>query len=669
MSSPPTPSFWRSLCGAALLLLFAWGLPMGVAAQGFESILAPGKLIQGHAKVEEECKSCHTRLDRKAQTGLCLECHKDISTDVRSKNGFHGRMKPQACNVCHTDHKGRDAQIAKFDKKTFDHTQTDFALRGKHPQVECEKCHVAGKKYSEASSQCSVCHKKDDVHKGSLGAKCFDCHNETNWKEAKFDHSTTKFELKGKHADVKCVDCHKNNKYKDTPLNCYACHKKDDDNKGHKGLYGEKCETCHDAVKWKNSTFNHDTDTKYTLRGKHRSIACNTCHKGNLYREKLTQDCFACHQKDDKHKETLGKECGNCHSERSWKEPAKFDHDKSDFPLLGKHAKVECKECHKSQLFKEAPKDCFSCHKKDDKHKETLGKECGTCHTERGWKEPGKFDHDKSKFPLLGKHKKVECKDCHKSQLYKEAPSDCYACHKKDDKHNLTLGEKCADCHLEVDWKTTTGRFFHDKTKFPLKNAHNEPKVKCVACHKDLASFRKTPMDCYSCHKKDDKHEGQTAKTCDDCHSDISWRINRFDHGKSRFPLTGRHISATCKSCHLTTRFKDAPRDCYACHKKEDKHKLKFGVKCENCHNTRGWTVWDFNHDKRTTYKLDGAHIKVTCESCHKQPAPEGKDSAPVGTTCISCHLANDVHDRQFGARCELCHVTENWKKLSRRMS
>jgi uncharacterized paraquat-inducible protein A len=205
MSSPPTPSFWRSLCGAALLLLFAWGLPMGVAAQGFESILAPGKLIQGHAKVEEECKSCHTRLDRKAQTGLCLECHKDISTDVRSKNGFHGRMKPQACNVCHTDHKGRDAQIAKFDKKTFDHTQTDFALRGKHPQVECEKCHVAGKKYSEASSQCSVCHKKDDVHKGSLGAKCFDCHNETNWKEAKFDHSTTKFELKGKHADVKCV--------------------------------------------------------------------------------------------------------------------------------------------------------------------------------------------------------------------------------------------------------------------------------------------------------------------------------------------------------------------------------------------------------------------------------------------------------------------------------
>ncbi len=585
-------------CLAAFVLL----LPTAAAAQNIETILAPGKLIQGHAKWEQECSQCHVKFDRKAQDGLCLACHKDLGADVRAKTGFHGRMKPQACNVCHTDHKGRDAKIVLLDKKKFDHTLADFQLRGKHQKTECDKCHVSGKKYSEAASDCNSCHKKDDVHKGSLGAKCADCHTENNWKETRFDHEKTRFSLTGKHADVKCTDCHKNGVYKDTPRTCIGCHKKDDDSaKGHKGQFGEKCETCHGTKAWKPSDFNHDTDTKYTLRGKHRTTGCTDCHKGNIYRVKLSQDCYACHQKDDKHKESLGKDCGSCHSERSWKEPPKFNHDQTSFPLLGKHDKVECKDCHKSAMFKEAPKDC-------------------------------------------------------------------YGCHKKDDKHETTLGEKCADCHSERDWKVTTGRFDHDRTKFQLRNAHAESTVKCNACHKDLKSYRKTPTDCYSCHKKDDKHEGQQGKQCETCHSDRTWKTTRFDHAQTRFPLTGKHVATKCSSCHETNRFKDAPRDCYSCHKKEDKHKLKFGEKCESCHNTRGWPIWDFDHNKRTEYRLDGKHVKVACESCHTQPAPKGKEAAPLGKNCITCHRKDDTHDGQFGPRCETCHVTENWKKITSRI-
>jgi hypothetical protein len=669
--STPKSFSWHGIAAVLAMAFLALTTSVPVAAQGIESILAPGKVIQGHAKQEDDCKQCHVRFDRKAQSGLCMDCHKDVGADVKGNSGFHGRVKPsgQACSTCHTDHKGRDAQIARFDKKKFDHAQTDFVLRAKHQSVDCEKCHVAGKKYREASSQCSVCHRKDDIHKGSLGAKCADCHNENNWKETKFDHGTTRFALAGKHADVKCADCHKAGNYKDTPRTCIACHKKEDDNKGHKGQFGEKCDTCHGAAGWKPSTFNHDTDTRYSLRGKHRSASCSSCHTGNLYRVKLAQDCYACHSKDDKHKETLGRDCGSCHSERNWKEPAKFDHDRSAFPLLGKHAKVDCKDCHKSALFKEAPKDCYSCHKKDDKHKDSLGKECGNCHNERTWKESAKFDHARSNFPLLGKHAKVDCKDCHKSAMFKEAPKDCIGCHKKDDKHNATLGAKCADCHLETNWKTTAGRFNHDKTRFALRNAHAESVTKCESCHKDLQSFRKTPLDCYSCHKKDDKHEGQSGTNCEQCHNDRSWKVTRFDHAQTRFPLTGRHIAATCKSCHITNRFKDAPRDCYSCHKKEDKHKLKFGVRCESCHNSRAWGLWDFNHDLRTTYKLEGAHIKVKCESCHKQEAPSGKAAAPVDSACVSCHKREDVHDNQFGVRCELCHVPETWKRIQRRGS
>jgi hypothetical protein len=574
------------------------------SAQNIETILAPGKLIQGHAKWEEQCSECHVKFDRKAQDGRCMACHKDVGADVKSRTGFHGRSKPQVCNTCHTDHKGRNAQIVLLDKKKFDHAVTDYRLRGKHEKVECDKCHQAGKKYRAAPQDCNSCHKKDDEHKGGLGVKCGDCHNETDWKETSFDHDKkTKFSLTGKHADAKCADCHKNNEYKDTVKTCIGCHKKEDDsNKGHKGQYGEKCDSCHGTKAWKPSDFNHDTDTKYALRGKHRSTRCSDCHKGPLYKVKLSSDCYACHKNDDKHKESLGKDCGSCHSERGWKEPAKFNHDQTSFPLLGKHVDTDCKECHKSAMFKEAPKECF-------------------------------------------------------------------ACHKKEDKHEATLGEQCGDCHVEKDWKTTKGRFDHDRTKFQLRNAHADGVLKCTACHKDLKSFRKTPVDCYSCHKKDDKHEGQQGKQCETCHGDKNWKSTRFDHAKTKFPLTGKHVPVKCEKCHETNRFKDAPSDCYACHKKEDKHKLKFGEKCESCHNTRGWAIWDFNHDKRTEYRLVGSHIKVSCEACHSQPAPKGKAIFAVGNNCISCHRKDDTHDGQFGVRCETCHSTDKWSKVSNRFS
>lgn len=589
----------------AVWVLCVWGVSGSVTAQNIESILAPGKLIQGHVKLEDDCKQCHVKFDRSAQSGLCADCHKEVGADMKAKTGFHGRQKAQPCSSCHTDHKGRDAQVVVLDKKKFDHSQTDYLLRGKHQPVECEKCHVTGKKYSAAPSQCNACHRKDDVHKNSLGSKCADCHSENSWKEAKFDHATTRFALSGKHADAKCAACHKDKtaSYKDTPRNCIACHKKDDDgSKGHKGLFGEKCESCHGANQWKPSNFNHDNDTKYALRGKHRTATCSSCHSSQLYRVKLSQECHACHAKDDKHKESLGKDCASCHNERNWKEPAKFDHDQSSFPLLGKHAKVECKSCHLSSMFKEASKDCFTCHKKDDKH--------------RG-----------------------------------------------------TLGEKCADCHGESDWRATKGRFNHDQTKFVLRNAHAAATVKCSACHKDLGSMRKTATECVSCHKKDDKHEGQLGQACQQCHDDRSWRVAKFDHAATRFALTGRHVPAPCKSCHLNARFKDAPRDCFSCHQKEDKHKQKFGVQCESCHNTRAWTLWDFNHDKKTNYRLVGKHSKLACESCHKQEAPKGKAAAPLGSQCVSCHRADDVHDGQFGGRCEQCHVSEGWKQFKRQSS
>lgn len=591
----------RPLARLALaLLVLAPAAPS--LAESIETVLSPGKLIQGHARWDDDCKACHVKFDRAAQDRLCMDCHKDIAQDVRARAGHHGRLKPQACNECHTDHKGRTERIAAFDPRRFDHAQTDYALRGGHVQTECAKCHERGRKWREAPSECNACHRKDDVHKGSLGPKCADCHTENHWKEARFDHAKTRFALEGRHVDTKCGDCHRNRAdYKDAPRSCIGCHRKDDDgSKGHQGRFGEKCESCHNAKAWKPSTFNHDVDTKYVLKGRHRNTRCGDCHTAPLYKTRTATDCFGCHRKNDKHEGTLGKDCGACHTERDWKEKAKFDHDRTDFPLDGKHDEIKCDACHKSKLFKEAPKTCIGCHRKDDRHE-------------------------------------------------------------------ATLGEACGDCHGERDWKTTRGRFDHDKTKFRLRNAHAAPKLGCDACHKDLKSLRKTATECVACHRKDDKHEAQLGRQCESCHTDRDWKVPGYDHNRTRYPLLGKHIKVACKDCHATPRYHDAAKDCGSCHRKEDKHKLVFGTRCESCHHARGWAIWDFDHDRRSSYRLEGRHRKVACEACHVQPAPAGKGFAALPSDCLSCHRRDDVHDGGFGMRCEQCHVADDWKKVSSR--
>jgi hypothetical protein len=203
-----------------------------------ETALMPGEVIRGHAKLEAECEECHVRFDQDAQTTLCSNCHKEVKSDVLKHEGFHGRLEEKQCRECHTDHKGRDANIVLLDTKKFDHSKTDFPLLEAHKnqeKIKCKDCHETKKKYREASLECNACHRKDDKHKGSLGTDCKNCHNERSWKETRFDHSLekTRYALVGKHVDVKCGKCHvSQSQYKGVAHECVACHRKDDKHKG-----------------------------------------------------------------------------------------------------------------------------------------------------------------------------------------------------------------------------------------------------------------------------------------------------------------------------------------------------------------------------------------------------------------------------------------------------
>ncbi|MEQ1914987.1 MAG: cytochrome C, partial [Sideroxydans sp.] len=131
---------------AALLLCALFVLPLNAQAN---KLLMPGDVISGHAKEEEKCEVCHKKFDKKAQSQMCMDCHKDVGKDVSDKKGHHGRIDTtKECKECHAEHKGRDFKAAEFDHKKFDHKLTDFELKGGHvvgEKVKCDSCHKAGK--------------------------------------------------------------------------------------------------------------------------------------------------------------------------------------------------------------------------------------------------------------------------------------------------------------------------------------------------------------------------------------------------------------------------------------------------------------------------------------------------------------------------------------------
>ena len=63
------------------------------------------------------------------------------------------------------------------------------------------------------------------------------------------------------------------------------------------------CARCHRLLKWKPSTFNHDTESTFHLAGAHRNVRCAQCHLGTketagrmvvMYKP-TPRACIACH--------------------------------------------------------------------------------------------------------------------------------------------------------------------------------------------------------------------------------------------------------------------------------------------------------------------------------------------------------------------------------------
>lgn len=387
-----------------------------------------------------ECSACH-------QTGTKYRDAKTRCSDCHAKDDAHNGELGANCGQCHV--------ASGWRKSEFDHDRTKFKLRESHRRVSCEGCHSDGR-YQNTPTRCASCHAIRDVHANRFGSNCARCHREKEWKLTVFDHGRdARYPLAGKHRGANCNACHGIDYQKSRKSGairvCYQCHREDD---VHAGSNGRKCQDCHRDTGWQNSSFDHDARTRFALTGSHKNLACAACHEPGAGSNKIDTACYSCHRSDDAHQKKLGTACDRCHNDTAWQTRVRFDHDLSDFPLIGQHAVLGCESCHLDSVFTGTGDRCVDCHRADDVHGQAFGRDCANCHNPNAWLI-WRFDHDKTDFPLRYSHGEIHCQGCHDRPLTQIASKvrKCIDCHRRDDIHHGDFGGRCDKCHNEKSFK------------------------------------------------------------------------------------------------------------------------------------------------------------------------------------------------------------------------
>jgi hypothetical protein len=545
-----------------------------------------------------------------------------------------------------------------------------------------------------------------------------------------------------------CVDCHDVAK-RPPELKCLDCHQDIRVRlQEHRGLHpslvgndlsGRTCAQCHSEhngagfalIHWDTpvSSFDHRR-AAYSLEGRHAKLSCRECHRPDRIPPAvaatismkdlsrtflgLERSCASCHA--DQHHGQFSGTCDQCHAETSWKGAARFSHGLARYPLAGAHEKVRCERCHQTVAV-EKPYvkykglefgDCTPCHR--DPHSGAFKFSCSSCHSPLNWKAArltAMFSHASTRFPLEGKHARLNCETCHKDNNFKRpvAFGKCADCHRKDPHEGQFLRRAdsgdCGACHTVSGFNPSTFTVqMHRQTSYPLEERHVT--VACSKCHQrrgKSVNYVISDTRCQGCHS--DVHQGQfqdskSAGKCDDCHTLKRFKPSSFTlarHENTRFRLDGGHAAVVCGDCHRpappaegdagtgevpVARFRFHDRGCGGCHK--DPHRGEFTARmtaarpdgtpsgCESCHVTRSWhDLGRFDHST-TEFPLEGSHRVVGCGECHKSSTLSsllsGVAYKAVPRECTGCH--EDPHAGQFArdgvTACHACHVPSKWK-------
>ncbi|MBZ0114250.1 MAG: hypothetical protein K8J08_17440 [Thermoanaerobaculia bacterium] len=525
--------------------------------------ISPGELSTAHQKLDgsDQCLTCHSS-GRGVDQSLCLSCHKVLAARIAAGRGLHSRTENTTCERCHIEHHGREFELVWWGEEgmeAFDHSRTGYPLEAGHSAVDCRSCHQS----TNIPDPAPLRAESIGLERTFLGL------------------------------DVGCASCHADphgRQFEDTT-----------------------CATCHEAKAWKPANRFDHRRTEFPLTGLHREVSCSDCHRVTdepiVYRGLAAESCSNCHR--DPHAGRLVGACSSCHSPDGWEmtSNASFDHDRTRYPLRGRHRSVACTACHGESLATSTAIEdfdrCETCHQ--DAHAGQLSRNdqlCADCHSVSGF-QPSLFDladHQETAFPLMDSHQTVPCLECHR-----QVPAETLV---------------------------------RDRLAAAPRTAR-------------LLQFRFTETSCESCHR--DPHEEEIrslASGCRGCHTTTQWSEVAFDHSRTGLPLEGRHADVQCLQCHLEVAgatdlpripFFSASAACSSCH--ASPHQGQFDesndpTTCARCHDSSSWEPSGFDHD-RDAYLLVGAHRAVPCRTCH--PTEVAGETTfvryrPIGSECLDCH-------------------------------
>ena len=528
----------------------------------------------------------------------------------------------------------------------------------------------------EGATSCLKCHPVGS--RTAMDGACLECHKEIAWLKAE------KRGLHAREARNPCSSCHPEHAGEDFSL-----------------------------VPWTRDSlarFDHRR-TGWELVGAHAQAKCDACHKqafrvGNAAKLAplgskatwwigLETSCASCHEEVHRRNPKITGACTDCHDTKAWAPATKFDHAKTDYPLIGKHADVVCEKCHVAKTGTVAPgkskvdpafvpprsAECSGCHK--DPHQGRLGATCSDCHVTTGFLErkAGGFDHGRTRYPLEGRHVSVQCAKCHRSEGQRVNPpfATCSSCHKDAHAKSATVASKVSDC---VACHTVSG---FKPSSFTVEK-HGQ--ARCRDCHVESHGDQLVKL--------------AGAGSCESCHRVTAWQSTAFvtsRHAEFRFPLEGRHAAVACGACHGEKRqglppltvtqalgtakvlFRLGSAECISCH--VDPHQRRYAT-CTDCHTASSFhpATIDLAAHARLGFALEGAHRAQPCAACHEGMDRLGAGAALVQAatrpatlsfttgkkTCAACHT--DPHGGQFASRkangCEACHGEDQFKPAAR---
>jgi hypothetical protein len=189
----------------------------------------------GHLKVR--CADCHPSVTFKPRPVDCFGCHPEPAV--------HKGQYGTACEQCHSTRTWEDIKPL--------HDVGDFALKGAHNNVACERCHRDNRPLAGSGNLCINCQPAGRHPLERPVARCGECHTQWSFTPARFDHSRVGCNLTGVHRTIACFDCHRNGNYSVIAPTCINCHRDDALRVGNRGTdhaVAFSCSGCHNPNSW-----------------------------------------------------------------------------------------------------------------------------------------------------------------------------------------------------------------------------------------------------------------------------------------------------------------------------------------------------------------------------------------------------------------------------------